>query len=178
MLRRTLVPIAATLAFGAMFVAACGDDDTSTAVKTVAPAATTAAPTAAKTAAKTATNAKEPFVLTNPTTTPSGLKYQDEVVGTGASPQSGQRVSVHYTGKLVDGTKFDSSIDRGQAFVFVIGVGQVIKGWDEGVMTMKVGGKRLLYIPAALGYGSRGAGSAVPPNADLVFEVELLGVQQ
>jgi len=115
--------------------------------------------------------------LNNPTTTASGLKYEDKVVGTGASPQKGQRVSVHYTGKLVDGTKFDSSVDRGQPFVFVIGVGNVIAGWDEGVATMKVGGKRLLYIPAALGYGSRGAGGVIPPNADLVFEVELLGVQ-
>jgi peptidylprolyl isomerase len=111
------------------------------------------------------------------TTTPSGLQYEDEKVGTGASPQKGQQVSVHYTGTLVVGKKFDSSRDRGQPFTFVIGVGQVIKGWDEGVMTMKVGGKRKLVIPPALGYGARGAGGVIPPNATLHFDVELLGVK-
>jgi peptidylprolyl isomerase len=110
-------------------------------------------------------------------TTQSGLKYEDIVVGTGPSPQSGQEVTVHYTGTLEDGTKFDSSLDRGQPFKFNIGVGQVIKGWDEGVMTMKVGGKRKLVIPSQLGYGARGAGRVIPPNATLVFEVELLDVQ-
>jgi peptidylprolyl isomerase len=109
-------------------------------------------------------------------TTPSGLKYTDEVVGSGPSPEKGKKVTVHYTGKLTDGKKFDSSVDRGQPFSFNIGVGQVIKGWDEGVMSMKVGGKRTLVIPAELGYGSRGAGSAIPPNAELIFDVELLGV--
>src|SRR6478672_3591663 len=109
-------------------------------------------------------------------TTPSGLKYLDETVGTGDSPSTGKKVKVHYTGRLTDGKKFDSSVDRGQPFEFVIGVGQVIKGWDEGVASMKVGGKRKLYIPAALGYGARGAGGVIPPNADLNFDVELLGV--
>jgi len=109
-------------------------------------------------------------------TTDSGLQYEDIVVGTGASPQSGQNVTVHYTGWLTDGTKFDSSLDRGQPFVFPIGQGRVIKGWDEGVMTMKIGGKRKLIIPPQLGYGARGAGGVIPPNAMLVFEVELLGV--
>ena len=109
-------------------------------------------------------------------TTASGLKFTDAVAGTGASPQKGKQVTVHYTGRLTDGRKFDSSVDRGQPFKFIIGVGQVIKGWDEGVMNMKVGGKRTLTIPADLGYGSRGAGSAIPPNATLVFDVELLGV--
>ncbi len=108
--------------------------------------------------------------------TSTGLKYEDKQVGNGASPAKGQRVRVHYTGWLTDQTKFDSSVDRGQPFEFVIGVGQVIKGWDEGVMSMKVGGKRTLLIPPELGYGSRGAGGIIPPNATLVFDVELLGV--
>jgi peptidylprolyl isomerase len=110
------------------------------------------------------------------TTTPSGLKYTDHVVGEGESPQKGKKVTVHYTGTLTDGKKFDSSVDRGSPFSFTIGVGQVIKGWDEGVMSMKVGGKRTLNIPPDLGYGSQGAGGVIPPNAALVFEVELLGV--
>ena len=110
-------------------------------------------------------------------TTPSGLKYTDLLVGTGDSPKPGQMVTVHYTGTLENGTKFDSSVDRGQPFTFQIGVGRVIKGWDEGVMTMKVGGKRKLVIPPGLGYGARGAGGVIPPNATLLFEVELLGAQ-
>jgi peptidylprolyl isomerase len=111
------------------------------------------------------------------TTTESGLKYEDIVTGAGDSPKPGQLVTVHYTGTLENGTKFDSSVDRGQPFTFKIGVGQVIKGWDEGVMTMKVGGKRKLIIPPQLGYGARGAGGVIPPNATLVFDVELLGVK-
>jgi FKBP-type peptidyl-prolyl cis-trans isomerase len=110
-------------------------------------------------------------------TTPSGLKYIDEVAGAGESPKPGQVVTVHYTGTLENGTKFDSSRDRGEPFTFQIGVGGVIRGWDEGVMTMKVGGKRRLIIPSALGYGARGAGGVIPPNATLIFEVELLGVK-
>lgn len=115
--------------------------------------------------------------LENATTTPSGLKYIEIKEGEGATPTTGQTVSVHYTGTLEDGKKFDSSRDRGQPFNFKIGVGQVIKGWDEGVGTMKVGGRRTLIIPSELGYGSRGAGGVIPPNATLIFDVELLGVK-
>ncbi len=111
------------------------------------------------------------------TTTTSGLKYEDIKVGTGAQPSNGQKVSVHYTGWLTNGKKFDSSVDRGQPFQFVIGQGQVIKGWDEGVATMKIGGKRKLTIPPNLGYGAGGMPPVIPPNSTLIFEVELLGVQ-
>jgi peptidylprolyl isomerase len=110
-------------------------------------------------------------------TTPSGLKYVDEVTGTGPSPEKGKQVTVHYTGMLEDGKKFDSSRDRNVPFSFTIGVGQVIKGWDEGVMSMKVGGRRKLTIPPDLGYGQRGAPPAIPPGATLIFEVELLDVK-
>ncbi len=109
--------------------------------------------------------------------TASGLQYIDLAVGKGAHPRKGQRVVVHYTGWLENGDKFDSSVDRGEPFEFQIGVGQVIRGWDEGVMTMRVGGKRKLTISSDLGYGRRGAGRVIPPNATLVFEVELLGLK-
>jgi len=109
--------------------------------------------------------------------TKSGLGYIDQVVGTGAEPKTGDKVTVHYTGYLTDGKKVDSSVDRNKPFTFVIGLGQVIRGWDEGVASMKVGGKRKLMIPANLGYGTRGAGGVIPPNADLVFDVELISVQ-
>jgi FKBP-type peptidyl-prolyl cis-trans isomerase FkpA len=116
-------------------------------------------------------------------TLPSGLQYEDTVAGSGAEAQAGQRVKVHYTGWLHDpaaanqrGRKFDSSKDRGDPFSFPLGAGHVIRGWDEGVQGMKVGGTRVLTIPADLGYGARGAGGVIPPNATLVFEVELLAV--
>jgi FKBP-type peptidyl-prolyl cis-trans isomerase FkpA len=114
------------------------------------------------------------------TTTPSGLQYQDTAVGNGAEAKAGAHVSVHYTGWLyeggVKGDKFDSSKDRGQPFQFPLGAGHVIGGWDEGVQGMKVGGTRVLVIPPALGYGARGAGGVIPPNATLMFEVDLLDV--
>lgn len=113
------------------------------------------------------------------TTLPSGLKYKDEVVGSGPEPKTGQQVTVHYTGWLDQngnqGKKFDSSRDRGQPFSFQIGAGQVIRGWDEGVATMKAGGRRILVIPPELGYGARGAGGVIPPGATLIFDVELIG---
>lgn len=110
-------------------------------------------------------------------TTPSGLRYVDETVGTGPMPHAGQTVTVNYIGTLADGTKFDSSYDHHEPFSFAIGEGQVIKGWDEGVATMRVGGKRKLIVPPQLAYGAAGAGGVIPPNATLVFQIELLSVR-
>lgn len=112
----------------------------------------------------------------NEVTTESGLRYVDQVEGTGESPKPGQRVRVHYVGTLEDGTKFDSSRDSGKPLDFAIGTGSVIRGWDEGVMTMKVGGTRKLIVPSNLGYGPSGRPPKIPPNATLVFEVELLSI--
>lgn len=111
-----------------------------------------------------------------PTTTPSGLIIEELVAGTGATAAAGQHVSVHYTGWLTNGQKFDSSKDRNDPFEFRLGAGQVIRGWDEGVQGMNVGGSRKLTIPPELAYGARGAGGVIPPHATLVFEVELLGI--
>jgi peptidylprolyl isomerase len=115
------------------------------------------------------------------TTTASGLQFEDTQLGSGDQPTKGQTCVMHYTGWLwkdgAKGAKFDSSLDRGQPFSFPLGAGRVIKGWDEGVAPMKVGGKRTLVIPPELGYGARGAGGVIPPNATLLFEVELLGVK-
>lgn len=120
--------------------------------------------------------APEPASDEELTTTESGLQYTDLVEGTGAMPQAGQRVTVHYTGTLENGLVFDSSRERRRPFSFQIGVGQVIKGWDEGVGTMRVGGRRKLVIPPELGYGARGAGRVIPANATLIFDVELLRI--
>lgn len=129
---------------------------------------------------KNDTTKDEGIIEMTRTKTSSGLEYEIIKEGSGVSPQVGQQVTVHYTGWLNDGgktgTKFDSSVDRGRPFTFIIGVGQVIKGWDEGVMSMQLGEKRRLFIPANLAYGARGAGALIPPNANLIFDVELLKV--
>jgi FKBP-type peptidyl-prolyl cis-trans isomerase len=125
------------------------------------------------------TSASAPLKVTGPpVTTASGLQYWDIVIGTGATATPGSAVKVHYSGFLTNGQKFDSSRDRGEPFSFPLGEGQVIKGWDEGVAGMKVGGKRQLRIPPELGYGAAGAGGAIPPNATLIFDVELLDVNK
>jgi peptidylprolyl isomerase len=144
---------------------------------------------AALAAASASADEKKPTAPSEPekkseskmTKTPSGLQYEDTKVGTGASPAKGQTCVMHYTGWLWEngakGNKFDSSVDRGAPFSFPLGQGRVIKGWDEGVATMKVGGKRTLLIPPDLGYGARGAGGVIPPNATLLFDVELLEIK-
>jgi FKBP-type peptidyl-prolyl cis-trans isomerase len=125
----------------------------------------------------TSRQAGPPPVSGQPLTAPSGLQYIDVLVGTGAEANSGQRVTVHYTGWLTSGEKFDSSRDRNDPFAFALGRSQVIKGWDLGVAGMRVGGQRRLIIPSDLGYGAQGAGGVIPPNATLIFDVELLGVR-
>jgi peptidylprolyl isomerase len=145
---------------------------------------TASAPTSTpiQTVSVTATASTTPTPSTSPAaaggnviTTPSGLKYVEVKIGTGATAAAGQQVSVHYTGTLESGQKFDSSLDRGTPFQFNLGGGQVIKGWDEGIAGMKIGGKRKLIIPPNLGYGARGVGP-IPPNATLLFDVELVGI--
>lgn len=162
-----LAGLIVVLAVAGVAYQACGHNDhpAESAASNGTPSGGAAAPTA------------PPVAPGTEVTTPTGLKYVDERVGTGASPQPGSQVTVNYLGTLTNGTKFDSSYDHGQPFTFTIGRGQVIRGWDEGVMSMKVGGKRKLIIPPDLGYGARGAGASIPPNSTLNFEVELLGVQ-
>jgi FKBP-type peptidyl-prolyl cis-trans isomerase len=154
--RSSLVPIALAAALVALLATGC--------TSAVAPPASTA-----PTPSSAASEAAVPGF-------PAGLKVVDKVVGTGAAAKTGDHVTVNYTGWLTDGTKFDSSVDRNQPYEFDLGAGSVIKGWDEGVVGMKVGGKRTLTISPDLGYGAQGAGGVIPPNATLVFEIELLKV--
>ena len=176
-----LLFLAAALPATMVFAGCGGDDDdddelpTNTAAAT-ASANTSASPAGERTPTRPPSATTGAIVLKNPTTTASGLQFEDTVVGTGASPKAGQQVTVHYTGTFVSGQKFDSSRDSGRPFTFIIGNGNVIKGWDEGVMTMKVGGKRNLLVPPALGYGARDYGP-IPGGSTLLFEVELLSVQ-
>jgi FKBP-type peptidyl-prolyl cis-trans isomerase len=165
---------AATLALS---LAACsgGTDEGAASSEAAAPEAQTA--TATSPAGAGAAAGADTFAMPqSPQTTPSGLQYTIDQPGTGAEARPGQNVTVHYTGWLTDGTKFDSSRDRGEPFEFALGQGRVIAGWDEGVAGMKVGEKRTLVIPSALGYGEQGSGP-IPPNATLVFKVELLNAQ-
>ena len=165
---------AAVLAAIAMALAACGDDgDSPAADGGESPAADAGTPEGN---GGDVTDGLPP-VDGDTVTTDTGLEYIDVEDGTGATPEQGQTVVVHYTGWLEDGTKFDSSLDRGTPFEFVLGTGQVIAGWDEGLATMKVGGKRRLILPPQLAYGDSGAGAVIPPNATLVFDVELLEVR-
>lgn len=162
-MNRNVAAFAAVLLAGALALAGCASSHD---------AAAPAKPSAPKAAAPAASTQE-----THVHKLASGLVYEDLVVGDGKMADPGLTVSVHYTGWLTDGTKFDSSLDRGQPFQFTLGTGQVIPGWDEGVKGMRIGGKRKLTIPPDLGYGARGAGGVIPPNATLVFEVQLLGVQ-
>ena len=175
-MNRTIAALAAGgIALGGLFWGACGDGADPVPTPTPTHRAVTLAPSATKAAGSPAAEGTA-ITLENPTVLPSGLKYTDQVVGTGASPRADQSVTVHYTGKLAaNGKKFDSSVDRGQPATFPMN--GVIKGFSEGLSTMKVGGKRTVFIPSALGYGARGAGADIPPNSDLIFELELIAIK-
>ena len=164
-----VLALVAGLGLVATVAVACGDDNEEA----------SSTPSASLTPSTSGTQAGggPPAVSGEPTKTASGLQFIDIKVGDGASPQTGQTVVVHYTGWLADGTKFDSSVDRGQPLSFIIGTGKVIKGWDEGVATMKVGGKRRLIIPPELGYGANGYPGVIPANAQIIFDVELLAIK-
>jgi peptidylprolyl isomerase len=182
-LRVVLVSLGLTIAFAVVLIVAQIGSQYPSAIaaeKNQSPAVEApqqAAQTAILTVAQVPTEGEAAMSETPETmTTASGLKYIKLVEGTGEQPQRGQTVEVHYTGTLEDGSKFDSSRDRGRPFSFKVGVGQVIKGWDEGLSMMHVGDRWQLIIPPELGYGSRGAGGVIPPNSTLIFDVELLGI--
>ena len=185
-LREILISLSLVLAFGLLLLVAqlSGGQNSALAdgISKIPPAAvapeTSANPAVDKTILMTmnSNSESEQTTSTDTVTTDSGLQYIELKPGDGATPQKGQTVVVHYTGTLEDGTKFDSSRDRNRPFSFKLGVGQVIPGWDEGIASMKVGGRRQLIIPPELGYGSRGAGGVIPPNATLLFDVELLKI--
>jgi peptidylprolyl isomerase len=174
-LKGILISLGVMIAAVLVLVIAQFTGSTSTAIAAETPTAVTSSP-----ASSPVSNPDNEMTAAKPSgetvTTPSGLKYKEIKVGAGATPTAGQTVVVHYTGTLESGSKFDSSRDRNSPFSFVLGVGQVIKGWDEGLSTMKVGGRRTLVIPPELGYGSRGAGGVIPPDATLIFDVELLKI--
>ena len=187
-MKRLLIPALAA----ALVLTACGSDDKSTATKTSGTPSNQASPATGgvKPGVSATPNQPNPPTQTTdgnapgippltgaPQATASGLRFIDERVGDGASPQNGQKVTVHYTGWLTNGTKFDSSRDRNQPFTFAIGTGAVIKGWDEGVLAMKIGGKRRLIIPPNLAYGPAGRPPTIPQNSTLIFDVELISVQ-
>ncbi len=185
-MREILISLGVVLAFGLLLLvaqlsggknSALADEISKAQPAAVAPA-TSANPAVDKTIlmAMNSNSESEQTTGTDTVTTPSGLQYIELKEGDGATPQKGQTVVVHYTGRLENGTKFDSSRDRNRPFSFKLGVGQVIKGWDEGIASMKVGGRRQLIIPPELGYGASGAGRVIPPNATLIFDVELLKI--
>jgi FKBP-type peptidyl-prolyl cis-trans isomerase len=174
-MRRLLVCIALVASF--VLVVACGGSEKQTTAPSVTPKASATQPSGTPNAAATEAGGGPPPVSAEPTVTASGLKIIETKVGTGDEAQKGKTVSVHYTGWLADGTKFDSSLDRGQPLSFVLGAGQMIPGFDEGVAGMKVGGERRLIIPPDLAYGAQGRPPKIPANAELTFDVQLVSVQ-